>query len=69
MKITLTQTEKLLKSRIKFTQFGFSMMLTRLKDVYQKNPSSLEDCKTEINFFLEKFSSIMSQDYETIKTL
>lgn len=71
MKITLQQTEKLLKGDYKFTQFGFSMLLTRLKSNYQKDSSqaALQKCTDEINAFLTKFKSIMESDFAIIAKL
>ena len=71
MKITIQQTEKLLKSGLSFSQLGFSMMLTRLKTVYDKSPSqaTLQSCMEEINSFLVKFATIMGADYDKISKL
>ena len=68
MKVTLQQTEKLLKGNQPFTQLGFSMMVTRLRTTYSKNPSQslVEKSMNEINEFLEKFAAIMSADYAII---
>ena len=66
--VTLQQTEKLLRGNQAFSQLGFSMMLTRLKTQYVKEPSQsmLQKCADEINTFLDKFKSIMGNDYATI---
>lgn len=69
MKVTQQQTEKLLKGNHSFSQLAFSMMLTRLKTIYAKNPASLQSCTDEINTFLDKFQSIMGQTYEAITRL
>ena len=71
MKITLQQTEKLLKGNQSFSQLGFSMLLTRLKTTYSKDPSqsTVQKSMGEINVFLEKFASIMSADYAIIAKL
>ena len=71
MNITLQQVEKILKGDLAFSQLAFSMMLTRLKTKYARNPSqaTLESCADEINFFLEKFNRTMGHDYEVIKNL
>ena len=68
MKITITQAEKILKSNQAFSQFGFSMMLTRLRNMYAKDSSqsTLITCMDEINVFLDKFNSIMGDDYKII---
>ena len=71
MKVTPQQTEKLLKGNQTFKQFGFSMMLTRHKALYAKDPSqiTLQNCTAEINDFLTKFQGIMSSDYAIISKL
>ena len=71
MKITTEQTEKLLSGDYKFSQLGFSMLVTRLKMVYaQENTLEvLEDSMNEINTFLGKFKFIMVADYEIISKL
>jgi hypothetical protein len=72
MKITLQQTEKLLKgSHQKFNLFAFSMMLTHLKELYAKNPSqpTLENCNAEMNKFLDKYETIMVADLTVIGKL
>ena len=68
MKITVQQTEKLLKSSQSFSQLGFSMMATRLRSSYAKDSSHamIQKATDEINAFLDKFKSIMGADYETI---
>jgi hypothetical protein len=50
----------------KFTQFGFSLLITRLTWTYKNNPSNavLQECTREINAFLSKYESIMKNDYE-----
>jgi hypothetical protein len=71
MKVTHEQTKTLLEGSHAFTQLGFSMMLTRLKTLYTKNPSqtALQTCTEEVNAFLSKFKMIMGDDYEFIINL
>jgi len=71
MQISLQQTEKLLKGKQTFGQFGFSMMLTRMRNGYAKDPSSntITAYTTEINTFLTKFSQIMADDYAIIQKM
>ena len=71
MKVTVQQTEKLLRGNQSFSQLGFSMMLTRLKTQYSKEPSqaTLQASAEEINRFLDKFASIMNADYATISKM
>jgi len=71
MKVTNTQTEKMLKGNQSFSQLGFSMLITRLRTTYAKNPSpsTVQDCTTQVNAFLEKFQTIMGADYTIIAKL
>ena len=71
MQVTSQQTEKLLCGSHSFSQLGFSMMMTRLKGIYAKDPSQAALMKSmgEINTFLEKFKAIMSADYAIIAKL
>ena len=69
MKVTLQQTEKILSGNHRFSRFSFSMMITRLKLLYSRNPSSLKNCMDEINAFLDKFENIMNKDCAIIEKL
>ena len=71
MQVTSQQTEKLLRGDHSFSQLGFSMMMTRLKGMYAKDPSqaALQKSMSEINLFLDKFKSIMENDYAIIAKL
>jgi hypothetical protein len=69
MKLTPQQADKLLRGDHKFAQLSFSMMLTRLKTKYSKDPSSLYAATAEINAFLEKFRGIMGNDMAIITRL
>ena len=69
MKVNLQQTEKLLLGTHAFSQLGFSMLLTRLKSQYLKDPACLQACATEINAFLTKFKVIMNKDFAIIAKL
>ena len=71
MTITVQQAEKILKNDVKFSQLGFSMLVTRLKAQYAKSPSpaTIQACAGEMSVFIEKFNKIMSNDYTTIKGL
>ena len=71
MKVTEAQTEKILKGSQPFRQFAFSMMITRLKSVYAKDPSAstLKTSTQEINKFLEQFSAVMGSDYALIANM
>ena len=50
----------------KFTQFGFSLLITRLTWAYKNNSTNavLQECTREINAFLAKYNPIMKNDYE-----
>jgi hypothetical protein len=71
MQLSLRQTEKLLLGNHRFSQLGLSMMLTRLKGIYERNPSqeSLEKSMNEINAFLEKFKGILANDFLVISAI
>ena len=68
MKITQQQAEKILNGNQSFAQYGFSMMVTRLKKKYFQSPTplTLQECANEMNDFLQKYVKIMGPDYETI---
>ena len=68
MNITLAQTQKLLTGNHSFSQFGFSLLVTRLKGIYAKDQSAakLQSCLDEINAFLGKYSAIMTEDFAVI---
>ena len=71
MIITLEQTEKLLKGNYRFSQLGFSMLITRLKGLYAIHPNQafLHTSMDEINIFLLKFKSVMADDFETLASI
>jgi len=68
MIVTLQQTEKLLKGNYRFSQLGFSMLITRLKGLYAANPTqaALQSSMDEINVFLGKFKGVMQADCATL---
>ncbi len=69
MRVSTTQVDKILRGSQTFSQLGFSMMLTRMKGQYAKDPAKLKDCTAEINAFLSKFSTIMAADYAIIEKI
>jgi len=73
VKITEAQVRILLSDGVprKFTQLGFSLLITRLKGLYKADPSpdALERCTQEINAFLQKFEVIMQQDITILAKL
>jgi len=71
MNITLVQTQKILLGGYTFSQLGFSLLITRLKGIYAKNPSQvvLQKCTDEINAFLQKYGAIMAKDFSIISNL
>lgn len=71
MKISSAQAEKVLKGNKTFTQFAFSMLITRLKSQYASDPSpkTLNTCTDEINAFLSKFQKLMTADYAVISAM
>jgi hypothetical protein len=71
VKVTIQQTEKLLTGNHKFGQLSFSMMLTRLKMKYSKDPCQtvLQSANAEVNAFLNKFKDVMPNDCSIISRL
>ncbi|MCL2767612.1 MAG: hypothetical protein FWE49_02665 [Synergistaceae bacterium] len=71
MIITPIQTEKLFKNNLTFSLLSFSMLVTRLKVIYENDSSQekLENCANEINAFLKKYGSIMEKDCIDISKL
>jgi len=71
MTVTIEQTEKILKGDYRFSQLGFSMLVTRLKSLYAVSPNQavLQSSMNEINAFLKKFQSIMASDCETLSNI
>ncbi|MDR2693124.1 MAG: hypothetical protein LBB74_02790 [Chitinispirillales bacterium] len=47
------------------------MLITRLKGVYanDSSPTSLERCTGEMNVFVNKFKSVMGNDYTLLQKL
>jgi len=68
MVVSDVQVKKVLEgsSERKFTQFAFSLLITRLTWAYKNNSkdSVLQECTKEINNFLYKYEPIMKNDYE-----
>ena len=71
MNISTFQTKKILTGNYSFVQLGFSMLITRMKNIYSKDPSqeTLQRCTDEINAFLLKYQSIMGEDFVTVSNL
>ena len=71
MNVTLAQAEKILLGDHMFSQLGFSLLVTRLKGVYARDPTQtvMQSCMNEMNGFLAKYSSIMSADCSIILNL
>ena len=68
MEVLDAQVKKVLEESTerKFTQFGFSLLITRLTWTYKNNSTHavLQECTREINAFLAKYKPIMKNDYE-----
>lgn len=71
MKLTSRQIEKLLKGNQTFSNSCFSMMLSRLREMYAQNPSTavVQTAANEINTFLDKFKILMENDLSIISKL
>jgi hypothetical protein len=67
MVVSDVQVKNVLEGNIerKFTQFGFSLLITRLTWTYKNNSTAavLQECTKEINTFLSKYEPIMKNDY------
>jgi len=68
MSITPEQLSKILTGNYSFSMLGFSMLITRLKGIYNKNPSAdtLKTCMSEVNLFINKYKNIMDSDVSVI---
>jgi hypothetical protein len=71
MQLTDLQMKKFLeyKGTPQVKQLSLNMAYTRLKSMYQLNPSSLSQCTKELNTLLQKFERIMEADYLWITQL
>ena len=71
MNVTMNQAEKVLSGNHTFSQLGLSMLLMRLKRLYDQSPTAmtLKKCTDEINVFLKKYERVMGSDYEIISKL
>jgi hypothetical protein len=68
MELSSAQVKKLLETSkpIKFKQLSLSLMYTRLKSMYQKNPTptTISTCTSQLNDLLKKFGTSISDDYK-----
>lgn len=71
MNVTMKQAEKAMTGNHTFSQLGLSMMMLRLKRMYEQKPipEILKKCTDEINTFLQKYESIMVVDYAVMSKL
>lgn len=62
--VTSIQMQKLLTGSHAFSMLAFSLLITRLKGTYKKEPTpeNLQFCINEMNIFLHKYSSLMTED-------
>ena len=70
MNISEAQVKKILLGDVhcKFGQLSLNMLINRLEKLYKKETSSanLTYCTQELNSFINKYATIMKQDYELI---
>ena len=68
MNITPEQAKKVLTGSYSFSMLGFSMLITRLKSTYSRNPTpdTLNKCASELSTFINKYSSVMASDVAVI---
>jgi hypothetical protein len=68
MELSSGQVKKLLETSkpIKFKQLSLSLMYTRLKSMYQKNPTTatITACTAQLNDLFKKFGASISDDYK-----
>lgn len=71
MNITPEQVQKVLSGNYSFSQLGFSMLVTRLKNIYEDEPTqyTLKSCTREVNAFLGKYGNFMAADCAIITDL
>ena len=73
MELSDMQTKKLLEypGRMQIKQLGLNMALTRLRWVYQSNPTpeTVSRCARTLNLLFQKYAGIMRADYEWIISL
>ena len=71
MNVSIQQMEKLLRGQYAFKMTAFSLLMTRQKNEYAASPTQakLEHCVNEINAFLQKYSSVMTEDYAVIQKI
>jgi len=71
MNITPEQLIKILKGNYSFSMLGFSMLITRLKGIYNKSPDpdTLKICASEVDIFIGKYRSIMESDCSIIANI
>ncbi|MDR0947056.1 MAG: hypothetical protein LBM87_04865 [Ruminococcus sp.] len=68
MSLNSGQVKKLLETNkpLKFKQLALSLMYTRLKNMYQKDPSAstVDACMKQLNDLFAKFGGSMNEDYK-----
>jgi len=71
MLITSYQVQKIITEKYNFQTLGFSLLVTRLKNMYsdQPVPEALTFCEDEINKFVSKHSRIMGSDLAIISEI
>ena len=71
MNLTSEQMTRILTGSYSFSMLGFSMLITRLKGIYNNDPTSenLKKCLSEVNLFINKYKSIMGSDYSVIEKI
>jgi hypothetical protein len=73
MALNSVQVKKLLETGkpLKFKQLSVSLLYTRLKQMYQKDPSpaTLSACMGQLNDLFTKFGSAASDDYKIVTSI
>ena len=70
-KVDAFQTRRIVEGDYRFTMVSFSLLVTRLKKLYAKEPTqfTLMECQRDLNYFLDKYGTLMPGDTRTIQKI
>jgi len=71
VKVSMEQARKIVEGNYRFMMVSFSLLVSRLKRVYAKEPTDfiLMDCMRDLNYFLDKYGDLMSEDIRTVQKI
>jgi hypothetical protein len=73
MSLSSVQVKRLLETNkpVKFKQLSLSLMYTRLKSMYQKNPTeaTVSACMKQFNDLFAKTGASMADDYKLVTSI